>query len=255
METINILVSKHIPRLRRGIIHALSFNIYMVGIGVKPSLLIDTINVKTHLIDLIKLLQEINAGKFLSFVEPIHIVAIKDDYFLINLEESVKRLKKEKHYVDVSHCLPQPRIIKNFGTKYKSIQCMIQNVTDQLNKFLSTKSEVKETIELKSTWNITTLFGILLDYPVVYWYEDIDDVKTCLSCKDLVNYNIINTTATKSDSSSNSVFSFTIPKNVIDSTLEMSVEAWTILRYETAEANNIRLTCEKKHVNMSTVLL
>ena len=50
---------------------------------------------------------------------------------------------------------------------------MTDHIEDQLKTFLDEKSEkIIFEVQLKDNWNITTIFGILIDYPIVYWYED-----------------------------------------------------------------------------------
>ena len=138
----------------------------------------------------------------------------------------------------------------------KSIQLMIEKITVQFRNILSDTNESEfQMISLEPEWNITTIFGILLDYPAVYWYEDIIDGKTCLSGKDLINYKLLNTISTKASLIHNVVFSFTIPRNVITSLVERAIEVWISQRCMSGEINKLILTCEKKEVNFSTVLL
>ena len=135
---------------------------------------------------------------------------------------------------------------------------MIQNIDVQLRSFLPHPSygiEVQREIIVKPEWNITTLFGILLDYPVVYWYEDIEDGKTCLACKDLIRYNVSYNSSLESHSNKSSLVSFTIPKCVFSSSIEASIEKWITQCRELATINKANISCEKKQVNLSTVVL
>ena len=132
---------------------------------------------------------------------------------------------------------------------------MIQNISEQLEYTLTETSDTTiKDIKIHSDWNITTIFGILLDYPVVYWYGDMVDAKTCLSHKDLINYQIINT-FTANNSVERTVYSFTIPACVINESLERSVDLWVSKHCECGKTNNVILKCKKTDVNLSSVLL
>ena len=135
---------------------------------------------------------------------------------------------------------------------------MTQDIEIQLRSFLlhpSNESEFQREISVKPEWNITTLFGLLLDYPVVYWYEDIEDGKTCLACKDLIRYTINYNSLLESHSNKSSVVSFTIPKCVFSSSIESSIERWITECRELATINKANISCEKKQVNLSTIVL
>ena len=134
---------------------------------------------------------------------------------------------------------------------------MIQNIDIQLRSFLprpSYESEFQREITVKPEWNITTLFGLLLDYPVVYWYEDIEDGKTCLACKDLIRH-ILSYSSQESHSNKSPLVSFTIPKCVFNSSIEASIEGWITQCRELATVNKANISYEKELVNLSTIVL
>ena len=119
MEVLNCLVSKHCNRLRPKTVRTLSFNIHMVLIGLKPSFLIDTLDVQKNLPQLNKVLKEINIRNPVSSNEILHILLIKDDYFLVNLKEMLKRVEKLRYYVDVSNSIQLPVMID-----HSSVSCL-----------------------------------------------------------------------------------------------------------------------------------
>lgn len=135
---------------------------------------------------------------------------------------------------------------------------MTQNIDIQLRSFLpqpSYETEFQREISVKPEWNITTLFGLLLDYPVVYWYEDIEDGKTCLACKDLIRYTVNHDSSLESHSNKSSLISFTIPKCVFSSSIEASIARWIRQCRELATINKANISCEKEQVNLSTIVL
>ena len=133
---------------------------------------------------------------------------------------------------------------------------MIKDIVGQLDQIRSnTKdSKIYQIIASHSDWNITTIFGILLDYPVVYWYEDNVNADTCLSCKDLTNYklNIVNSDAPLMD---HSIYSFTIPMSVIDESIQNKIDQWISRVLEIGIMHKVKLNCERCNVNFSHILL
>ena len=133
---------------------------------------------------------------------------------------------------------------------------MIKNISAQLENTLpETRDTTIKDIIIHSDWNITTIFGILLNYPVVYWYGDMVDAKTCLSHKDLINYQITNTFTAHNAVVERTVYSFTIPECVINESLQRSVDLWVSKHCECGKINNVILKCKKTKVNLSSVLL
>ena len=114
MEVVLQLAFKCLPGFKRGTIKKLSYDIHLVIAGVKPSLLIDTIAVDRNLHKLDKFIEQLNSRINTSKAETsLEILKIKEDYFVVNVKELLKRLEKERFYVDVSACLQLPIIITN----------------------------------------------------------------------------------------------------------------------------------------------
>ena len=111
MESLKKMTRKHLPKIGSEKLRNLTTNIYMVVIGVKPSFLIDTIAVRNYLPHFISLLQEIKVASNIYERTTLRIVSIQDDYFIINIEESLVRLQKDRQYVDVSSSLKMPVLI------------------------------------------------------------------------------------------------------------------------------------------------
>ena len=68
------------------------------------------------------------------------------------------------------------------GEKYKSVVDMCHDLCSQVQLSQDSVIYIKEPPS--QSWNLTTLFGILLGYPVVYWFEE-DDAPHCLNGVDL----------------------------------------------------------------------
>ena len=133
---------------------------------------------------------------------------------------------------------------------------MITNIGAQLEDIFSKRSGAATgNIIIHSDWNITTIFGVLLDYPVVYWYDDTINVTTCLPHQDLMNYQVINSFKAKNSILERIVYSFTVPICVISDSLRCSLDAWASKTCDSGKASNVILTCKKTEVNLSSVIL
>lgn len=253
MDVIFQSITKNLPRLKREISKKLSFDIKMVALGIKPSLLIDIVAISDKLLNFEAIVEEINAkSQFLSTnTSKLRIVCVKDDFFIVNFPKILRTIRRKRHYINVSSNLQQPTLMID----YSEIELMAKEVYLQLmNMFDESSENISRSIQLSLHWNITTVFGVLLDYPVVYWYKD-KEGETCLGNKDLINFKLKNTAHIKTWAIERDVYSFTVPTCVINEELNSFVEKWLTQLLECANTHNVILTCEKNQVNLSTVLL
>lgn len=67
-------------------------------------------------------------------------------------------------------------------------------------------AEMLVCVERAEGWNLSTLFGILLGYPLVYWFSSLQD-ENCLSGEDLTVFSVVCESSTP--------VSFSIPNSVL----------------------------------------
>jgi len=84
----------------------------------------------------------------------------------------------------------------------------VQVITEKLTTW---NSDDAFTLELPADINRSTVFGLLLGYPVVYWYSDITRADNCLSHVPLRMFSIsaMNSTAANQPTV---IYSFTVPE-------------------------------------------
>jgi len=80
------------------------------------------------------------------------------------------------------------------------------------------------TLELNPDINCTTVFGLLLGYPVVYWYSNTASADNCLSCAPLRVYRISATDNT-ADGQPAVIYSFTVPEQLF-SEYQLLIDNW-----------------------------
>ncbi|XP_006816389.1 UPF0739 protein C1orf74 homolog [Saccoglossus kowalevskii] len=190
-------------------------NIVSVDRGIKPSFLFDFASVD------VKQMQQFINGTFKSgLTGQLSCLSLVDDVFIYNRASIVAHLRKivertSNFLVDVSNTLPEPQIA--------SCQChrQVLDHTLQLQRAFSLESASPAPLELKpgDRWNISTVFGILLGYPVIYWYntEEVRDVSNCLSMVLLTTYRAyVNCNpTTNTDTVGQLIYSFSVPAKLI----------------------------------------
>lgn len=154
----------------------LSLILYFLMEGKKPSFLWDLGNVITS--DLLKLK---------IFFSDLVVINISGDY-LVSTSELIKQ-----HFQDLNMNFP---LIVDISCDRKEPQIATSEIivdqkcmTVEVMKQISDSAEEVIDLPSKESWNISTLFGILLGYPVVYYY-DISNENNCLSNRDLLVHKI-----------------------------------------------------------------
>ena len=179
----------------------LSLNLSFICKGIKPGLLWDLgkINVKM-LLELRVILQD------------IFVLDFSGDYFVSSRKCFNKHFQNlESNFpfvIDISNNLTEPRIATT-ETENK-IRKDFRTLVSHIN---GSDEDVIE-IDVGDYSNVTTMFGLLLGYPVVYYY-DTGIEGNCLSNRDLTVYKI--------GSQNLWPISFSVPTNLLPQT---SIPDW-----------------------------
>lgn len=142
--------------------------------------------------------------------EEISIVIVKDDIFILNIQ---KFYHENKHdVIDISGSLEKPIIIEDLTC----ITEMFRDIDKQLKSFAKNNSL---KLEIKTDWCVPTIFGYLINYPVLYYLRPGED-DNCLSSIDLKVHQVI--------SDNQTLISFSIPTEIYEENLNMqrNIETW-----------------------------
>ena len=174
----------------------LALNLSFIRRGIKPGLLWDLGNINTPgLLELKIILQD------------IFVLDIAGDFFVSSRECFYKHLENlESNFpivIDISPNLTEPMI----ATK-ESYQKIKEDFKNLLSQIKDSYTDVIG-INIEANINLTTMFGLLLGYPVVYYY-DTGMEGNCLSNRDLTVYKI--------GSQSIWPISFSVPTNLLAQT-------------------------------------
>ena len=113
MDALFDLIATKLPRMKKETIKKLTFDISMVCLGIKPSLLVDVVSVDKNLPYLESLISEYDFKTNFSSSEKhkLKILKIKDDLLIANLSVLLGTIKKRRLYIDASSKFQTPTLI------------------------------------------------------------------------------------------------------------------------------------------------
>ncbi|KAK3589478.1 hypothetical protein CHS0354_030602 [Potamilus streckersoni] len=200
---------------------SIMINIMVVDEGLKPSYLYDSGVADADM--LLGLVTELYNSQQIK--NQLKIFKVCEDLFiakLVSLECHYEQLVDRLQYclVDISmHGSPQICEDPN----------VVVHVLSELNKLLGMCRENGNTLsEFYPSCNVTTVYGILLGYPVIYWYneKDITGRTGDLSMEKLIVVNISGFVQTKGDITlKETLYSFSFP-SCLRNKLEPLVQQW-----------------------------
>ena len=136
---------------------------------------------------------------------------LKIDYdYVLTFKERIYTLletfhKKPPILIDISKHLEVP-VLCSEGI-YNSVSEIMYALQEQIEKCVNNTACQALELQTKSSWNLTSVFGILLGFPTVYFFDDYDN---CLSNRDLTIWKLSGVWG----SESYEVTSFSVPRSL-----------------------------------------
>ncbi|KAM4048261.1 UPF0739 protein C1orf74 homolog isoform 1-T2 [Anomaloglossus baeobatrachus] len=216
---------RHLKGCKRSFALRLAAEILAVDCGLKQCFLYDlgaedVLKIQRYVIEL---------HQIGLIVGPLHILSIAETVLIINVPRAVSYLAKlidsgELHVIDVSATLKHPRMCAQ--DRLLTIQSQL---SDLLTHLTSYRSDLPGSISIADLpcpeWNLCTIFGFLLRYPAVYWFDTAKNFENCLPFTPLKRVTV-ETTCCKIGLDKLQVYSFTVPESVYQ-TLQPLLQAWT----------------------------
>ncbi|KAH6943694.1 hypothetical protein HPB50_025616 [Hyalomma asiaticum] len=172
------------------------------------------------------------------------------DVLLCNVPETLRKLA-DAHlafkFVDVSSGLLCPTVP---ASPPAAVLAMLASLTRTLAEVDASPPRSEGIINLEpahgSEWNLCTAFGVLLGYPVVYWFKGGVDAGNCLAMEEL---NVVRVRSSgcpeertvRRTTAHDDVYSFSFPA-ILDGDLRPHVDAWWRRLRAKAEASDVKLT-------------
>ncbi|XP_054713243.1 UPF0739 protein C1orf74 homolog [Uloborus diversus] len=225
---------KNCKSARRHLLNVL-FNLQAVDKEIKPCYLWDAFPADISEVKLY--LNELYSSGQIS--KSLNAFLVNDTIFVTRFENLKTQLDnlgaKKVKVIDVSKENVMP-IILPAEEKSKVLKSVMKNVHTLLSSLTDPDSCDKEVKNADvPICNITTLYGVLVGYPVLYWYslQSHNSDFTCLSMVPLKVYKVMSNFSSSDFSgfgasvsqSARELFSFSIPENVSNKT-ESLVNEW-----------------------------
>ena len=226
------LISEHLGRHHLKGCRELRLNLLSVDCGLKPALLLDfAVRSASHVRAFLDAVKQAGLLK-----NDLLVVTIDVDILIVcpaaferdNLTD-LEKLFSSVAFIDVSASLDSPRVIS--GTS----NCL-QPTKTCFCRFLSEENGARGITALPVSFsngdsaNPSTLFGLFLGYPVVYFYDmSLASQDNCLSMVPLVNFAVTGTVLQSGDQAlsarDHTVLSFTVPEVFVEE-VEGRVVTW-----------------------------
>jgi hypothetical protein len=202
------LIHAHLGRTVKHRVNEIKSNIEFVDFGLKTAYLLDFgVNSLQPLVSLITDL------KNHSYIR-CHLKALEIgmDYVVINPEAFLSRhcdLDDLVKFVDISSTIEMPKIL-DMNDALNNIKAVCFSLVDE-NALSRTETD---------SVNLSTVFGILIGYPVVYWFDS-DSLKSMGNSQVVRHVEVV---GKRSDRQTDVVYSFSYPDSL--SLLEEHITKW-----------------------------
>lgn len=205
----------------------LAVQVLAVDLGLKPALLYDINTASAEQVQ--HYLSSLQSAQLVS--KSLLTLVVSGDTLIVNPAVTISNLeqlliRRTVAVMDVCHSREQPVIT---DIKRGDLKDMIQDLLDHLAEF-GQRPEVNSPLvigELSETWNLCTLFGILLGYPATYWFDQKRSFENCLTMTPLVVTKAMVTWQTGVEGHRSYLYSFSIPEVMKAETLSV-LDDWNL---------------------------
>ncbi|ESO86923.1 hypothetical protein LOTGIDRAFT_166652 [Lottia gigantea] len=156
------LINKHLGTRVGNKYRNIARDIQLVDSGIKAAFLFDYSCVTSDVIS--DFLNDLNASKLLSYIEDLNVIEIALDVLICNRKQLSKIPWDRIKFVDISR--------SNSGSILPADAPELKATKEAFEWILSHTSDRQLSVEFTDNLvNPTTLFGVMIGYPVVYWYD------------------------------------------------------------------------------------
>ncbi|CAI9623057.1 unnamed protein product [Staurois parvus] len=213
MRDLHLAAKHHLEERKRSLALKLAAEILFVDCGLKPGFLYDLSG--AGVVQIQGYLKELHR---LGFIKgPLHVINMADTVLIINVSSTVSYLglvldREDLHVIDVSAQLKHPEMFKK--DKLCHIRSQLSDLLTLLKPYQDIKPDSISVVHIPCPeWNLCTMFGFLLHFPVVYWFDTSKSFENCLSFTPLKHFTV-QITCPKIGLQKIQVYSFTVPESV-----------------------------------------
>lgn len=230
----------------------LAAQISAVDLGLKPALLYDGNSAGADQVQ--QYLSSLQSSQLVS--KSLLTLDLNENTLIVNplaVRSHVEQLFHDNNVavIDVCHSLEKPAVTDPLRGELKS------TTHDLLLLLRELEADVAHCVGEKSEqWNLCTVFGLLLGYPVTYWFDQTKSFENCLSMTPLVV-----TTASaiwQADAAGHRcrLYSFSVPADLVKE-VQSNLENWRLCLQERFQQQNVLkdLTVCQSTVTLPSVCL
>jgi len=232
----------------------LAVQVSAVDLGLKPALLYDSNGTNTERVQ--QYLSSLQSSQLVS--KSLLTLDLNGNTLIVNpvsVRSNLERLLRDNSVVviNVCHSLEKPAIADR-----GELKSIAQDLLLHLSGFEQLKEAEKPLYvgEKSEEWNLCTVFGLLLGFPVTYWFDQTNSFENCLSMTPLM---VTTASATwQADAAGHTccLYSFSVPA-VLHKETQSSLEDWNLRLQERFQQQNVLkdLTVCKTTVTLPSVCL
>ena len=203
------IIRKHFRPISARKVHELEVNINsVIDSDGKPAYLVDAVSPKQDQLEL--LIKEVNNNRDRS-VSLLLIIIDNEDYLIGNrakvIQALIDCLEDRVILVDIS---------KNLQNVSKIVKCSeLPNIVEMISSIKNSLETLDDrsiviNVQMRCSWNGTTLFGALLGYPFIYYYDN-----------DSNNLSFVELAQIEAKKNFQTIYSFTVPRHILDENVNL----------------------------------
>ncbi|XP_043911716.1 UPF0739 protein C1orf74 homolog [Protopterus annectens] len=199
-----------------------------VGSGLKPGFLYDYN--AAGAVDVLNYCLALRQLGLTSGMASLYVFELGGSVLLLNLEHSIQRLemligRKDANFpaVDVSANRALPAVCS--PAVRDQIRCHLSDILQQLKVLRHSSGDMVHKLLSPPEWNLCTLFGTLLGYPLPYWFDTSKGFENCLALTPLRVYTVKACCSRVAGGINLTVYSFSVPECVLGE-VEDCLDTW-----------------------------
>uniref|UniRef100_A0A8D3BH15 Zgc:112163 n=1 Tax=Scophthalmus maximus TaxID=52904 RepID=A0A8D3BH15_SCOMX len=216
----------------------LATQVLAVDLGLKPALLYDSNGSSSSQVQ--QYLSSVQSSQLVS--KSLLTLDLNGNTLILNPVTVRSNLEQVLHdgsvaVIDICSSLEKPAITEPLRGELKS---MIHDILLLLRGFEKPKEAEKPLCvrEKCDEWNLCTAFGLLLGYPVTYWFDQTHSFENCLSMTPLTVTTAAATLGAGSAGHRCRLYSFSIPDVLLRET-QSNLDNWRLRLQERFQQQNV----------------
>lgn len=203
----------------------LAAQVLALDLGLKPALLYDSNGATADQVQ--QYLGSLQSSQLVS--ESLLTLDLNGNTLIINPVTARYHVEQLIHHdnvavVDVCHSLEKPTITNLLKAELKSMTHDLLQLLEVIDH-LKVAEKPHDAGEKSEEWNLCTVFGLLLGYPVTYWFDQTVSFENCLSMTPLT---VTTASVTYREGTAGHrccLYSFSVPSALLEETQSM-LENW-----------------------------